>query len=162
MSHKVVSKCLAFLASIGLILVGSTAAEGATTTSSTQKVSYFISGDCLDYYDEYGEYAMIEEYEDWNCLITVRVKPIKPARTVRLQWWNENEGVWVTEFSGNTNSKGVAVLEFNPYCEDPDTGIDNYCDGTWDYRVSVPKSGNYKATNSITWSMSFYPYDSSY
>lgn len=162
MTKKFVSKSIAFLASICLVLVGSTAAEGATTATSSQKVNYYISGDCLDYYDEYGEYAMLEEYEDWNCLITVRIKPVKPARTVKLQWWDDNEGTWVTEYTGKTNSKGVATLEFDPYCEDSDTGDEYYCDGTWDYRVSVIKTGNYKATNSVTWSMNFYPYDSSY
>ena len=136
-----------------LLAILSTIVFTQPAEAATQRVNYYISGDCYTYYNQYYEYAMFEEVLDWDCKITVKVTPTKPARSVSLQYMSDS-GKWVNEFQAKTNSKGVAVLEFDPYCED-----DYYCDGSWDYRVYVAKSGSYKATNSVVWTMNFYPYN---
>lgn len=122
--------------------------------ASTQRVSYFMNGDCSDYHDETGEYAFFEVEPDWDCYLTVQVKPTKPVRTIKLQYWNGRK--WIQESSAKTNSKGVGRLDFNPICAD-----DNYCDGTWKYRVLVDAAAGQRFRTSMTFEVTFYPMDMS-
>ena len=114
----------------------------------TQTVTYSMNGDCSDYYDQEGEYAFFEEEEDWKCYVTVKVKPITPKRTIRLQYWDKK---WKEENKSITSSKGSGNLYFDPYCSDG-----AYCDGTWKFRVYVDAASGQKATYSSSFEVSFY------
>lgn len=116
--------------------------------AATQAVSYYVNGDCSDYYDEEGEYAIFEEEEDWTCYITVKVKPLAPKRKVTLQYWDKK---WKVEDTLTTSTKGSANLYFDNYDND-----DNFYDGKWKYRVLVAAGGGQKATNSTSFEVSFY------
>lgn len=116
--------------------------------AATQAVSYYINGDCSDYYDEEGEYAIFEEEEDWTCYVTVKVKPLTPKRKVILQYWDKK---WKEEDSITTSTKGSANLFFDSYC------YEEFCDGTWKFRVLVPAATGQKATNSTSFYVVFYP-----
>jgi hypothetical protein len=131
------------------ILVALTLCIPHASAASSQKISYFINGDCSDYFDMNGEYAFFQEEPDWSCYLTVAVKPAKPIRNTRLQFWNGRK--WLQESSARTSSKGFARLDFDPIC---DTG--NYCDGTWKYRVFVDAISGQKSNTSITFEVSFY------
>jgi hypothetical protein len=121
-----------------------------SSEAATQRINYYIDGDCSDYYDENGEYAFFEEEPDWSCYITVKVTGTKPARTVRLQYWNGKK--WMQESSSVTGSDGYAELDFDPTCNSG-----NYCDGTWKYRVYVDKASGQKSNISVTFNVTFYP-----
>jgi hypothetical protein len=116
--------------------------------AATQAVSYYINGDCSDYYDEEGEYAIFEEEEDWTCYVTVKVKPLTPKRKVILQYWDKK---WKEEDSITTSTKGSANLFFDSYC------YEEFCDGKWKFRVLVPAVTGQKATNSTSFYVVFYP-----
>ena len=64
-------RAIALMMGFGLIATMSSPANAATA----QKINYYINGDCSDYYDEQGEYAFFESEPDWNCYISVYVKP---------------------------------------------------------------------------------------
>ena len=115
---------------------------------TAQKVSYYINGDCSDYYDEEGEYAFFESEVDWSCYISVAIKPFKPVREVRLQFFDKK---WKTESTAKTNAKGTAILDFNPYCD----GV--YCDGEFKYRVLVVAANGHKGTSSNNFFIVYYP-----
>ena len=117
--------------------------------AATQAVTYYINGDCSDYYDEEGEYAIFEEEEDWTCYVSVKVKPLTPKRKVILQYWDKK---WKEEDSVTTSTKGSANLFFDSYCNSGE-----FCDGTWKFRVLVPAASGQKATNSSSFNISFYP-----
>lgn len=134
---------------VGLSLMASLLLPLNTASAATQKISYSIAGDCVDYYDETGEYAFFEEEPDWSCYIVVKVSPAKPVRTVRLQWWSGRK--WQQESYDKTDTKGVAYLDFDPYCEG------NYCDGEWKYRVYVDAVSGQKSNTSRSFYVKFYP-----
>jgi hypothetical protein len=121
-----------------------------TANAATQKVSYYIDGDCLDYYDEEGEYAFFEDEPDWECYITVLVKPTRPVRTVQLQYWSGTK--WKQESISKTSSTGRAYLDFDPICSD---GL--YCDGEFKYRVYTLAASGVKADYSSNFYVSYYP-----
>ncbi len=120
-----------------------------SANAATQKVNFFIAGDCLDYYEMEGEYAFFEEEPDWSCYMTVRISPFKPVRNSRLQFWNGKK--WRQESFTKTSSKGIAYLNFNPYCDG------EYCDGTWKYRIVVDATSGQSSRTSPTFEVSFYP-----
>jgi hypothetical protein len=130
---------------IALLLVPATPA----ITASQQRVNYSIAGDCVDYFEETGRYAFFEEEDNWSCYTVVRVTPGKPVRIARMQFWNGRK--WIQESSSRTNSKGVAILKFDPYCED------GYCDGTWKYRIVVDSTSSQKSSTSKSFFVTFYP-----
>lgn len=121
----------------------------SATAATAQKISYSIMGDCVDYYDETGEYAFFEEEPDWSCYIMVKLSPTKPVRTARLQWWSGRK--WQQESSSKTDAKGYAYLDFDPYCEG------QYCDGEWKYRVFVDTASGQKSNTSRSFYVTFYP-----
>ena len=123
--------------------------------AATQSVSYYMNGDCSDYYDEESEYAFFESEPDWTCYISVEVKPIKPIRTIRLQFWSGKK--WVQETSAKTASNGRGYLYFDPYCSDG-----TYCDGEFKYRVLVDAASGQKATTSKNFYVSYYPEEETY
>ena len=124
--------------------------------AATQKWSWNIYGDCADYYDEYGDYAMFEEVES-TCYVTAKVTPAKPARTFYLQYFDKK---WVTESKIKTNSKGQVFLYPNPY--DCGTSRDEYCDGAYSYRIWSPPVSGRKSMTGKTFELVFYPIDSDY
>ena len=144
MTSKMSARILAYVLFMVSVLTPNSSAFAAT-----QKISYSIAGDCVDYYDENGEYAFFEEEPDWSCYIVVKVSPTKPTRSVRLQWWSGRK--WQQESSSKTSTKGVAYLDFDPYCEG------NYCDGEWKYRVFVDSTSGQKSNTSNTFYVTFYP-----
>lgn len=120
-----------------------------TANAATQKINFFIAGDCLEYYEMEGEYAFFEEEIDWSCYMTVKISPVKPVRTSRLQFWNSKK--WIQESSTKSSSKGISYLNFNPYCDG------EYCDGTWKYRIFVDAASGRSSRTSPTFEVSFYP-----
>lgn len=120
----------------------------AKAEAATQAVTYYVNGDCSDYYDEEGEYAIFEDESDWTCYVTVKLKPLSPKRKLILQYWDKK---WKTEDSITTSSKGSANLNFESYDSDG-----NFYDGTWKYRIYVSAATGQKATNSSNFEVSFY------
>jgi len=144
-----VSKTSRILSVIFAILISSTIYPNSAVAVS-QKISYYINGDCSDYYDVNGEYAFFEEEANWTCYITVSVKGPKPIRAARLQFWNGHK--WFQESFTKTNSKGYANLNFDPTCNGG-----AYCDGTWQYRILLDPAPGQKSDTSETFEVTFYP-----
>lgn len=132
-----------------LVMLTSSLLPMNSANAAAQKVNFYINGDCLDYYDMEGEYAFFEEEPDWSCYMIVKISPFKPVRNARLQFWNGKK--WNQESSKKTSSKGVAYLDFNPYCDG------EYCDGTWKYRIFVDGVTGQSSRTSPTFQVSFYP-----
>ncbi len=63
------------------------------------------------------------------------VVPAYPRRTAYLRFYDD--GKWKIEAKKKTNSRGIAVLDLDPWCNATET---NWCDGTWKYRLSVGDS----------------------
>jgi hypothetical protein len=78
--------------------------------------------------------------------LIVTVKPASPKRVVYLKF--KQDGKWLLEGKRTTSSKGVATLDFDPWCDADET---NWCDGTWTYRVSI---GSAYKTFKVTFSES--------
>lgn len=121
----------------------------AANAVTQQKISFYINGDCSDYYDEEGEYAFFEEEAEWTCYMSVVIKPITPKRTIRLQYWSGKK--WVEESKSTTGTKGTGYLDFDPYCNDG-----SYCDGSWKYRIVVDASGAQKSKISPSFYIVYY------
>lgn len=138
-------RVVAALMGMGLVVNLAPPAQAAA-----QSVSYYINGDCSDYYDQEGEYAFFESEPDWSCYMSVVVKPVKPVRTVRLQFWSGTK--WKQESSAKTASNGRGYLYFDPYCSDG-----AYCDGEYKYRITVDGATGQKATTSNNFYINYYP-----
>ena len=132
----------------GVLLILFTPGHPASS-AVTQKINYTIEGDCVDYYEENGEYAFFEDEPDWSCYVVVKVSPTKPVRSVNLQFWSGRK--WVTESSAKTDTKGIAYLDFDSVCDDV------YCDGEFNYRVVTAAAAPQKSNTSKTFSVTFYP-----
>ena len=143
-------KVLAAIIGAGLVINLAPPAQAAA-----QSISYFMNGDCSDYYDEEEEYAFFESEPDWDCYISVTIKPAKPVRTIRLQYWTGKK--WAQENSAKTGSSGKGYLYFDPYCSDG-----SYCDGEYKYRVVVDAVSGQKVAFSKNFYVSYYPDDSYY
>lgn len=65
--------------------------------------------------------------------LVVTAVPARPRHYVYLQF--RQGGKWVLENKVALNSKGVAHVDINPYCEN-----DTWCDGTYKYRLKVVDS----------------------
>jgi len=135
--------------SLAAVLIANFFFAPSKAEAATQTVSYAMNGDCADYYDEEGEYAIFEEEENWSCYVTVRVKPLAPKRKVILQYWDKK---WKEEDTLTTSSKGSGNLFFDSYCTSGE-----FCDGEWKFRVLVPAVSGQKATNSTSFYVTFYP-----
>ena len=121
-----------------------------SSEAAAQRITYYLDGDCSDYYDENGEYAFFEEEPDWSCYVSVKVTGTKPVRTARLQFWNGKK--WIQESYSKTGANGVAQMDFDPTCSGG-----NYCDGTWKYRVYVDAAPGQRSNTSVTFTVTFYP-----
>jgi hypothetical protein len=146
---KVKSKLIAMASVLALLTVATVASPAS---AATQKLFYYISGECLDNFEIVDEYALFEEYGD-TCTLEVKVSPKTNVRTAHLQYWNEDSGKWVTEASGKTNKSGSLKLNIEPYCDG-----DVWCDGTFTYRIYVLKKSGLKAGYSNEFDVTFYPY----
>jgi len=124
-----------------------------TAMAAKQRVKFFIGGECSDNYDVYGEYALFEEDFD-ECYFEIKVTKPGTKRTMLVQYFDEEYGEWVTENSARTNRRGSAVVYVETYCGEE---ADLYCDGTWTYRILVPKKGAEKRRTSEEVDLSFYP-----
>lgn len=147
---KLSTKLISIASAFAMLFVSTITAPA---TAETQKLMYFISGECLDNFDIYGEYSLYEEFGE-TCTLEVKVSPKTNVRTAHLQYWNEDDGKWVTEASGKTNKSGALKLNIEPYCEN-----DEWCDATYTYRIYVLKKTGLKAGYSKEFDMAFYPYD---
>jgi hypothetical protein len=143
-------KVLATIIGAGLLINLAPPAQAAP-----QSISYYMNGDCSDYYDEESEYAFFESEPDWDCYVSVEIKPTKPVRTIRLQFWTGKK--WSQESSAKTSSSGRGYLYFDPYCSDG-----SYCDGEYKYRVVVDAASGQKVAYSKNFYVSYYPDDSYY
>lgn len=119
------------------------------SSATIQKIYYTVMGDCVDYYEENGEYAFFEDEPDWSCYLQVKVSTPKPIRTISLQYWTGRK--WVQESISKTNSKGIAFLDFDPYC------ADGYCDGEYKYRALTAAAAPQKSNVSLSFYVIFYP-----
>jgi hypothetical protein len=146
---KLKSKLIAMAAAFALLTVGTVVAPA---NAATQKLFYFISGECLENYEEFGEYALWEEWGE-SCTLEVKVSPKSNVRTAHLQYWSESRNKWITEASGKTNRSGSLKLNIESYCDG-----DTWCDGTYTYRIYVLKKGSLKAGYSNEFEVTFYPY----
>lgn len=145
---KIPNKFVATLAALALLNGGAVAMPAS---AAMQKVSFWIDGGCLDNYDQTGEYAMYEAYDD-NCSLQVRVSPKNVTRVAYLQWWDSDNNKWEREDSAMTSkSTGSVYLNIDPYCDQ------GWCEGTFTYRVYVPRKGSYASDQSREFDMVFYP-----
>lgn len=117
-------------------------------TYVSQEVDFSISGGCLESNDELGYYGIFEEFND-DCYLIVEVFPSEPARFAQLQYFDET---WETDSSGTTDSGGVIYLKVDPFCDD---GF--WCDGVWEYRVTVDELGQLPAERSPVFELDFIP-----
>jgi hypothetical protein len=67
--------------------------------------------------------------------VTARVTPQTSGRIVQLQWYDGDDGVWVTESTGTTDSQGLAYLTLGTAD----------AEGTWDHRVVLSAKGSMKS-----------------
>lgn len=133
----------------GVLLILFTPGHPASS-AVIQKINYTIEGDCVDYYEENGEYALFENEPDWTCYVVVKISPTKPVRSVSLQFWNGRK--WLIESNAKTDTKGIAYLDFDPYTCD-----DSYCEGEYKYKVVTAAAAPQKINTSKTFYVSFYP-----
>jgi hypothetical protein len=145
---KLSTKLISIASAVALLCVGTITAPAS---AATQKLMYFISGECLENFDDFDEYSLYEEFGD-ECTLEVRVSPKNNVRTAHLQWWNSDQNKWVTESSGKTNKSGSLKLNIDPYCGE------YWCDGTLTYRIYVLKKSSLKAGYSKEFDVTFYPY----
>ena len=137
------------------MLVASAILFGLPTNAmaAKQRVNFFIGGECSDNYDDFGEYAVYEEGFD-ECYFEIKVTKPGTTRTMLVQYFDDEFGEWVTENSARTNRRGNAVVYVETYCGEE---ADAFCDGTWTYRILVPKKGAEKRKTSEEVDISFYP-----
>lgn len=138
-----------FAASLALSSLGF--ASQSASAAPAQKWSWDIGGDCSDYNDQNGEFAVFEEDPTYTCYVYAKVAPVKPGRIFYLQYFDKK---WKTESSGRTNSKGGVVLYPSTDCG---TNSFVYCDGTFTYRLYSPAITGQKALIGTEFELSFYP-----
>jgi len=63
----------------------------------------------------------------------IQVSPKFAGRTVKLQWWNDAEEVWMDDLTSTTNSNGIVWMEI------PDVSEES----SYYERVFIPASGKY-------------------
>lgn len=146
-------KLVGRLAIVALLASGSALVVGDIASGSVrQKVRWTAIGDCVDLYDE--EQTTYVFVEGQNCYFRVQVTPAKPARTVAIQYFDDDSSRWITEDEKKTNKRGVALLY-------PSTTTDEgyFIDGTWEYRLGVARLGSARAELSETFWIEFVPSD---
>lgn len=117
-----------------------------------QRVTYSVDGECWTNNEDLYLLELYEEYGD-ECYFEVVVsKPKTLKRTTVLQYWDDDEGLWLEEDRAITNRSGRSTLWVSNYC-----GEGEYCDGTWTYRIAVLKKGKEKARYSSEVDITFYP-----
>jgi hypothetical protein len=132
---KVKSKqAIALLLTGAMLAVSASPASALPSKKRTMSFKYEFLGACDDL--EFTE----EEYNaGQKCQISIWTYPKKPKRTMKLQWWSDNSGKWVTETSKKTNKKGRTKLTVSPICSDG-----TFCDGSFEFQIYSPKSGKYR------------------
>ena len=126
----------------------SAAKKPSTTVSASAKqkiLSKIFTGECVKNRGYPGQVVMEEKYGP-TCRVTVTLSGAT-ARTVTLQYWSDDDNKWYEE-SRKKTKKGKAAINFNAKnCGD---NSDEYCDGTYEYRIVVlpltkPKLGAIKS-----------------
>ena len=116
-----------------------------------QRVTFSIEGDCWWNNEDIDYLEIYEEYDD-ECYFEVAVsKPKSLKRTTVLQYWDDEDGRWREEDRATTDRSGRSTLWVDNYCGD------EFCDGTWNYRVAVLKKKKEKARYSREVEITFYP-----
>ena len=133
--RKPIRSAIGSLLVLGLVAANTTQAASLPIKKSVMTFLYDYRGACDDLIYTEEEYQAGQE-----CQIFVRTYPAKPKRTLKLQWWNNDELGWVTESSKKTNKKGMATLVIDPICNDG-----AFCNGIYEYQIYSPKSGKYGA-----------------
>lgn len=128
-------RAIALLLTGAMIAVSASPASGLASKKRTMSFTYEFIGACDD--EEFTE----EEYNAGEkCQISIWTYPKKPKRTMKLQWWSDNRGEWVTETSKKTDKKGKTKLTISPICSDG-----SFCNGFYEFQIYSPKSGKYGA-----------------
>jgi hypothetical protein len=104
--------------------------------ASEKILSRKFSGGCTQNRGYPGQVVMEEKY-DPTCRLTVLLSG-KTVRNISLQFWDENENRWLVDAS-RKSSKGKAVFSINARTCD-----DEYCNGTWEFRIVVAASAKPK------------------
>jgi hypothetical protein len=105
--------------------------QGSAATK--QSIKWRVTGDCVDLYEEYqSDYTV---YEGESCVFTATVKPVKPSRTVALQWFDSDTGKWTIHVQAKTNKSGVARIN-----ADFDTD-ECWDDASFEFRLGMAKQG---------------------
>lgn len=126
----------------------SAGADSAVSSKTMKRISSMkFSGGCTNNRGYPGQVVMEEKY-DPTCRVTVSLTG-SSERVVALQYWDEDDQEWYVE-SKKKSTKRKATLSFKPRnCGD---NGDEYCDGTYEYRVYVmpstkPKLSAIKSTS---------------
>ena len=101
--------------------------------ASQKIVSRKFSGGCTQNRGYPGQVVMEEKY-DPTCRLTILLSS-KTDRNIALQFWDDDEGDWYVEAS-KKSSKGKAVFSIKAR----NCGDNEYCDGTYEYRIVVAAS----------------------
>lgn len=91
-----------------------------------------FSGGCTQNREYPGQLVMDEQY-DPACRVTTTITGTT-ERIVSLQWWDEEDEKWYEEARKRT-TKRKATLNIN--AENCGENNDEYCDGTYEYRIFV-------------------------
>jgi len=129
---------------LGLAMAGSSAAAPARGGSPTQHAA--LQEYCWHWEDtnEFSSRTFTQaSYPNAASLprLVVELTPATPSRMVYLEFYQG--GVWSAENIMRTDASGRAVIGIDPYCED-----DEWCDGTYKYRIRI---GGLKAPLTISY-----------
>jgi hypothetical protein len=151
--RKPIRSAIGSLLVLGLVATNTSQASSLPIKKPVMTFLYDYRGACDD------QTFTQEEYNaGMECQIFIRTYPAKPKRTMKLQWWNNDELGWVNETSKKTNKKGMVTLTIDPMCNG---GV--FCDGTFEYQIYSPKSGKYAAMwSDYTFDIEFLPLGSGY
>ena len=123
-------------------------AESVYPVQASQKIlSRKFSGGCTQNRGYPGQVVMEEKY-DPTCRLTILLSG-KTDRYIALTYWDDDDEKWYVE-SSKKSSKGKAVFAIKAR----NCGDNEYCDGTYEYRILVAPSKKPKLATIKT--LSFY------
>ncbi len=114
------------------------ASQGASADSKTSNAparriaSLKFNGGCTQNRQYPGQLVMDEKY-DPTCRALVTLTGTT-ERVVTLQWWDEEDEKWYEEARKRTKKRKVTININSKNCGENN---DEYCDGTYEYRIFV-------------------------
>jgi flagellar hook assembly protein FlgD len=125
----------AFFVGACLVLAVPASASSQPSSAKRQKIQTVrISGSCTEHPDYSSRDVVLDEELNSSCRVKVTLNTKSPARVVELQYYDDEDGKWVTERKKKT-SKGAATVAI-PGKSCGDNG-DVWCDGTYQYRIFI-------------------------